>query len=146
MRLYIITTVIIVAAVVLSAYILTNGFRAPSSTGPDILIPAGTGDAIPAGQFDAVVFQTGSNAQVTGVVSNSFGLVIFLMNPDQFNRLIATLNDSLYVWTSGPLANGTLYNLSLTVEQAGIWDLVFFNTSVLWGSAAGFLTNLVLST
>ena len=146
---YVVVIVVVVAGAAGGAYFFTAGFHAPgTASSGKVLVPDGTQYSIPVGQYNAVSFIITGNATVTGTIYEAFGLQLYRMTPAQYEHLVVTLNYSAgWEWTSGPLANNTVYNLSMTAP-AGQWELVFANPNGLQTfltTLVGFYTNLVLT-
>ncbi|HYB79631.1 MAG TPA: hypothetical protein VEG66_07745 [Thermoplasmata archaeon] len=135
--------VAIVVIVVVLAYVLTGGFQR-SHNGPLVLVPAGAYYTIPGGQFNGITFIIGATSVINGTFSNAFGIVLYEMNNTQFLSFAKTNILGGYEWTSGPIANNSVYDLDLTIPP-GSWALVFVNPSPINPTAIGFYTDLTLA-
>jgi hypothetical protein len=145
---YVVIAVVIVAVMLVAAYGLTGGFKR-SSSGPSesVLVPEGADYSLPVAQFNGVTITIPSgNATVNGTIADSYGLQIFTMTPAQFEYLSIKGDFGGYEWTSGVLANATIYNINL-VFGPGQWVVVFYNPNpvhTFLTTSVGFYTNLVL--
>ena len=145
--LYAVLAALIVVAVVGAAYALTVDFRTPSGASATVLVTAGTLYSIPVSQFNGISFVAGSPSTLNGTFSESYGLQLYTMNATQYQHLITKGTLDGYEWTSGALANDTIYNLEVTVP-AGTWVLVFANPNApesLITTSVGFYTDLTLT-
>jgi len=135
-----------IVVLVVAAWGLMGGFRANASSSTVVLVPAGTSYTLPAGQLNIVSIVLGSTGTINGTLAESFGLAIYLMTPAQLAAFVKTLKISGYEWTSGVLANNSIYGLSLIV-QPGSWDIVFVNpnTDQFIPTSYGFYTDLTLT-
>lgn len=141
--LYLVVTAVVVVVIVVAGYALTGGFQS-SHGGPLVLAHAGTYYTIPGGQFDGITFIISATSIINGTFSTSWGIVLYEMNSTQFLSYSKTNILPSYEWTSGWIANATVYNLDLTVSP-GSWALVFVNPSPVNTTAIGFYTDLTLA-
>jgi len=142
-RLLLASAVAAVVVVVVLAYALTGGFQSSHSSSL-VLVSAGTYYTIPVGQFNGITFIIGTTSVINGTFSNAFGIVLYEMNDAQFLSYGKTNILDGYEWTSGPIANNSVYNLDLTI-QPGSWALLFVNPSPINVTAIGFYTDLTLA-
>jgi hypothetical protein len=147
---YVVIAVVIVVVMLVAAYALTNGFRRPtSSPAESVLVPQGADYSLPVAQFNGVTITVNSgNATVNGTIVCSYGLQLYTMTPAQFEYLSIKGDFDGYEWTSGVLANDTIYNINL-VFGPGQWVVVFYNPNpvhTFLTTSVGFYTNLVLIT
>jgi hypothetical protein len=138
-----VAAVAIVAIVVIAAYLATGGFQNHHG-GPLVLVAEGAYYTIPGGQFNGITFLISATSVINGTFSNSYGIVLYEMNSTQFLSYARTNLIPGYEWTSGSIANNSVYNLDLTVPP-GSWALVFANPSQVNPTAIGFYTALTLA-
>jgi len=134
--------VVVVVAVSIFAYAM---FGIPHSNGTSgvVLVPAGTGLSLPAGQFSGFEFTANSPSVITGTLNSSEGVQIYLMTPQEFQAFIKTTNVSGYGWTSGWVANDTIYTLDIPVPL-GQWYLVLTDPNVGIPTGIGIYTDIVV--
>jgi len=144
---YLAIIVVIVAGLAGSVYVATNGFhRNSGSTGPTVIIVNQTSWAIPITQCNAVVFIAPSNSTVNGTLYENGGLDIYTMTPAQYAHYLRYSTIQGYEWTSGVIANNSVYHLDVPV-LAGQWDLVFsdpYSNVTYANTLVAFYTNVVL--
>lgn len=142
--LYAVVAVVIVVVMVLGYYALIGGFTPGSGSSKSVLIPKGTAYSLPGGQLNAVTFIADSTSTLNGTFYDVLEIILYTMTPTQFQEFLRTNVLAGYEWTSGPIANETVYNLDLTVP-AGAWDFVFDNPNLVNTTIIGFYTDLTLS-
>jgi len=135
--------VTIVLAMILTAYVLTNGFHGQTGSSEVVLVPAGTGYSLPMGQFSGTEFTATSASTISGTLNSSEGVQIYLMTPTQFEAFAKSLNVSGYVWTSGWVANESIYHLDIPVP-AGQWVLAFTDPNAGLPTGVGIYTDIIL--
>ena len=135
-----------IVVVVVVVWALMGGLRSGSPSSTEVLVAAGTSYSLPAGQLNIVSIVLSSTGMINGTIAESFGLAIYLMTPAELASFVKTLKISGYEWTSGDLANNSVYRLNLTI-QPGSWDLVFVNpnTDLYISTSYGFYTDLTLT-
>lgn len=139
------TVVVIIVVAAVAGYALLGGFQKSStSSKPFVIIPEGSEYSIPVGQFNGITFIVNATSVVNGTFENSFGIVLYQMTSAQFEAFVKTTILAGYEWTSGTIANGTPYDLDLTVTP-GSWVLVFLNPNPYVTTAIGFFTDLTLA-
>lgn len=145
-RIYAIAGVVIVLVVILAAYALTGGFHHSSGSGPSaqVLVTDGTGYPITNGQFNGIAFIINSTSVIQGEINSSRGVVLDIMTPTQFEHLVKALNVSGYEWTSGVVADQTIYDVDITVAP-GQWYLAFLDPSPYLPTGVGFYSDLTLT-
>ncbi len=145
-RVWLIGLVAVAVALSLSAVVfeVAHGPHS-SSSNSRVLIAASQYDWLPEDSFDSVAFVVATNATVTGTLSDTHGLVMYLMTPDQYATLTRTGEPGAYTWSSGQVPSPTHYNLSLTIDS-GDWNLVFFNPSSTVTSGVDFWSSVVETT
>ena len=140
--------VVVIVAVAGVAYVVTGGFhRNSNGTSEVILITNQTQWSIPIGQFNGIAFIAGHNSSVNGTLYESGGLQIYTMTPTQYARYIKTDVVPGYEWTSGRIANDSLYQLAISVS-AGQWDVAFsdpFLNITYANTLVAFYTDVVLT-
>lgn len=142
-----IVVVILVVAVVL-AYVLTGGFHSSngsSGSSSTVLIPRGTGYSYNIGQFNGINFVISSESRIQGELNSTHGVAIYILTPAEFEYLVKNLTVGQYVWTSGVVADQSIYHLNVTV-QPGQWVLSFVNPNVSWPTGIGFYSDVTLTT
>jgi len=117
---------ILLAVVILAAYLLTGGFGLHSGAGPDVLVQKGTYFSLPADQFNAVAFIASGNSVIHGLIWDTWGVNLYLMTPGEVVYLSEKGAVEGYTWSSGHIANLTETNLSISLGP-GQWNLVFLN-------------------
>lgn len=142
--LYLLAVVAILVVTIVAAYVLSGGFSRPGTSSTKVLIPAGTLDSLPVDQYDTVSFIITSNATVNGTFYNTYGIQVYAMTPAEAQSYARTGHISGYEWTSGAIANNTIYSLDV-VLPAGAWYVVFVNTNPTQTCAIGFYTDLTLT-
>ena len=145
-RNYLVVGVVVILAVVLSAYVVMGGLRTASSSGSTgtVLIPFGTGYSMVIGQYNGINFDISHESRITGLLNSSHGIQIYILTPSEFAYLVKNLSVSGYVWTSGVVAFQQLYQLNVAV-QPGQWVLSFVNPNVSWPTGVGFYSDVVLA-
>jgi len=144
---YAVVAFAVVIAVILAAWTLTGGFGTKKNVGsPTVLDPEGTYFTIPGGQFNAVTLLATANATIQGTFTNTYGIILYTMNPTQFHHLVISGGNASagYEWTSGTVGRGIVYKLDVTVPP-GPWDLAFVNPSPINTTLVGFYSDLTLS-
>lgn len=144
---YAVIVIVMISAVVGSVYFATDGFhRNSGGSSGTILIANQTSWSIPISQFNGVAFIASANGTVNGTLYESGGLQIYTMTPTQYAKYIKTDVVPGYEWTSGRIANDSVYTLGVAVP-AGQWDLAFsdpFSNITYANTLVAFYTNLVL--
>lgn len=143
-RFYVAAVVVIVAVAIALAYVLSGGFTHPSGSSVEVLVPSGTAYAIPGGQFNGITLVLTAPAIVNATLINTFGLVLYTMNTTQYQSFVKTDILAGYQWTSGTIANETVYNLNLSLP-AGSWVLAFVDPSQVNPTNVGFYSDLTLT-
>lgn len=144
-RRWVVAAIALVAAivVVVGAYAFYLMPHSATGAGPTVLTPEGTAYTLPGDQFNGVQFNSSSPVVVNGTISDSYGLVLYAMNPSQFEYLSKKGVVGTYQWTSGPIGNDTTTFLNLPLP-AGEWVIVFLNPSPINPTGIGFFTDLTL--
>jgi len=136
-------TVVAAIIVVSAAYVLTDGFHLQSKSTELNLIPAQSYYSIPGGQYNAITFVAHTTSVVTGTFTNTLGVVVYLLDPAQIKALNHNGTVGAYNWSSGPIANLTVYNLHANVPE-GPWSVVFLNPNQFNTTVVGFYTAIQL--
>jgi len=147
-KVYVVVGVAIVVAMIVFAYVLTDGFRSSSgSSGSDgkVLVPRGTSYSMIIGQYNGINFVISSASHILGEVNSSRGVQLYILTPDEFHYLVKNLTVGQYVWTSGVVANQTIYDMDISV-QPGQWVLSFVNPSLSFPTGVTFYSDVTLST
>jgi hypothetical protein len=145
--LVVIFAVVAAVAMISAAYALTDGFHVKSSSGAVVLVDKGAYYSLPGGQFNAVAFGVSTTSMLNGTFTNTLGITVYTMTPDEVVALAKTGNVSSYAWSSGRIANLTVTGLDLSVGP-GQWDVVFLNTNnpdPLNTTVVGFYTDLTVA-
>lgn len=145
---YAVVIILVVAVVAGAVYFSTGGFHRSStgSTGT-ILIANQTQWSIPITQFNGVAFITQDNGTVNGTLYESAGLEIYTMTPTQYAKYAKTDIVPGYEYTSGLIANDSLYEIGIDIT-VGQWYLVFsdpFSNITYANTLVAFYTNVVLT-
>lgn len=142
-----ILAVVVVIVIVGAAFVLTNGFHLKKASSAEDLIPQLTYYSLPGEQYNAVTFIISSNSVISGTFTNTLGIVVYVLNPHEMFDLNhnGTVVDSEYTWSSGTIANLTVYSLYVTVLP-GQWNLVFYNPNLINATVLGFYTAVTLRT
>jgi hypothetical protein len=139
--------VAVVVVIVALAYLLSGGFHSShgssGSTGT-VLIPRGTGYSYSIRQFNGIVFAVTSESRIQGELNSSHGVQIYLFTPTEFQYLVRNLTVGQSEWTSGVVANATIYDLDVIV-QPGSWVLSFVNPNEYLPTGIGFYTDVTLT-
>ena len=147
-RVLTIAVAVIAVGAVVGAYVLTDGFHRTSGSKPVVLEPLDAFFTLPGGQFSAIDFSIQSTEVVNGTFDNTQGITLYTMTPAEELSLTKTGVVGGYTWTSGRIANLTIYELDRAVAP-GVWDLVFLNSanaSLFNTTIVTFFTPLTLST
>jgi hypothetical protein len=144
-RLWLIGLVVLVGVLcaVSALYEIERG-REPAGTNARVLVGAPSYAWLPQEQFNSVAFVVAGTATISGVFSDTNGLVVYLMTPSQLVNLTRNGVPGGYYWTSGAVPSPTHYELSLVVGT-GAWDLVFYNPSATIPSGVDFWSSVVLT-
>ncbi len=134
-----VATLVIVVVLVYSVF----GVPHSSSNSGVLLVPAGTGLSLPAGQFSGFEFTTTTASVITGSLNSSEGVQIYVMTSQEFHEYIKTSNITGYAWTSGWVANETIYNLDAPVSP-GQWFLVLTDPNPGIPTGIGIYTDIVV--
>lgn len=138
--------VVIVIIVVGAAFVFTNGFHLKRVSSSDDLIPALTYFSLPAEQYNDVAFIAHSTSVINGTFTNTLGVIVYLLTPPQIKVLNHNGTVGGYNWSSGLIADLTVYGLDTTVQQ-GQWNLVFLNpnAAAINTTTVGFYTAITLT-
>ena len=139
---------VIVIAMLVVTYVLTGGFHLSSSSsgsGGKVLIPRGTSYSMIVGQFNGINFVIGSESQISGEMNSSRGIQVYIMTPAEFEYMVTNLVIGQYVWTSGVVADQTIYDIDISV-QPGQWVLSFVNPSAVTPTGVTFYSDVTLTT
>ncbi len=138
--------VVLVIVVVGAAFVLTNGFHPNRASSADDLIPALSYYSLPPEEYNDVAFVAHSTSVINGTFTNTLGVIVYLLTPPQIKILNHNGTVVGYNWTSGLIADLTVYGLDKTV-QPGEWNLVFLNpnTANINTTTVGFYTAITLS-
>ncbi len=144
-RTYLAVGLAFILVMVLVAYAVIGEVRPAGSSGSSgtVLIPNGTGYSLVIGAFNGVNFVVSQESRITGTFNSSHGVQVYVLTPAEFQSLVKSGNVSEYVWTSGVVADQTVYQLDVTV-QPGQWVLAFVNPNVSWPTGVGFYSDVVL--
>ncbi len=144
---YLGASVAVLAALVAVAIVLASPPRAtgPTPSEGKVLVPRGTIDNIPGGQFNAITLIANGTSVVSGSFTTTAGIIIYVMDPSQFESFVhsSTLAGG-YNWTSGPYYNQTIDTFRIVVTS-GPWDIVFVNPGLVFGTMIGYLSDVTLS-
>jgi len=145
MRVYLGIGVAIVVVMVVVGYLLVAMPHSSSPSGSNgyVLVPYGTGYSMSSGQYNAVNFVVNTTSSIHGLINSSRGIQLYIMTPAEYGHLVTTLNVSGYVWTSGIVADQTIYSADIPVAP-GQWVLAFVNPFPNTPTGVGFYSNLVL--
>ena len=135
--------VVVAVVLVAAAYVLTDGFHLQAKSATFDLIPAESYYSLPGGQYNAVTFQAHNPSVLTGTFSNTLGVAVYLLDPVQMKALNHNGTVGAYYWTSGRVANLTVYDLDAAVP-VGSWNVVFLNPEELNTTVVGFYTAVEL--
>ena len=138
----------IIVVIVILAVVLTHGIHSAKGTSGspgEVLVPQGTSYSMVIGQFNGINFVVNSTSQIQGDVNSSRGIQAYILTPSEFAYLVKNLTVGEYVWTSGDVANQTVYDLVIPV-QPGQWVLSFVNPNSNFPTGVTFYTNLTLTT
>jgi len=143
----VVVAILIVLVVIVAAYLWTGGFHrptSPSGSAGTVLLPDGFSYSIMNGQFSDVAFHINSTSVIQGKLNSSEGVLVDVMTPAEFVHLAITLNVSGYQWTSGPVADRSIYNLDVTVDPGG-WFLAFLDPNASFPTGLSFYSDLTLT-
>ena len=143
----VLAAVLIVLVVFAGAYVWTGGFHrttSPSGSLGTVLLPSGSSYSIVNGQFSDVAFRINSTSVVQGQLNSSEGVLVDVMTPAEFEHMAITLNVSGYQWTSGAVADRTVYSLDVTVAP-GQWFLAFLDPNASFPTGVSFYSDLTLT-
>lgn len=142
-----VVAVLVVLIIVVAAYVFTGGFHpAKSSSSPEgiVLLPDGASYSITLGQFSGIAFHINSTSTVQGKLNSSNGVIIDLMTPAEFTHLSLYANVSGYEWSSGAVADQSIYTLDVSVPP-GQWNLAFLDANVSFPTGVSFYSDLTLT-
>ena len=128
-----------IGALVVVLIIVAAVLSAPTSS---TLISSGTVDTIYAGHAYSYKISLSNQATVSGTISATNGITIYIMNPTSYAQFNSSGSVSSYVFTTGHVSSGTIS----TVLPAGTYYLVLENTNLITTSSVTFTSNLVAST
>ncbi len=140
---WIVVTVIFVAALIIGVYLADERLTRKGSSGGSsetVLIPQGTIDSFPAGQFNAVTLTVTTAVVVNGSITTTLGIAVYAMTTIQFQSFVRNVNlNAGYNWTSGTLAYFSIDHVHIALGP-GAWDVVFDDPSELNSTMVEFLT------
>lgn len=128
-----------IGALVIVLIIVAAALSAPTSS---TIVSSGTVDTIYAGHIEVYKFSLSNQATVSGTVSATNGITIYIMNPTSYAQFNSSGSASSYAYTTGHVSSGTIS----TVLPAGTYYLVLENTNLVTTSSVTFTSNLVAST
>ena len=135
-----IVIVVIAAIVIPVAEKLGHG----SPAGSEILIPQYTYDSISPGQYSGVAFIAHSAGVLNASYSDQYGVIFYVMTPDEYEHLVITNNVSGYSWTLGQSGYVALAYMTANVP-AGDWWFAMANPNPAIATAVGFQSALTFT-
>lgn len=110
----VIIIVIIIAAIALTPKTMT-------------LITSGTVISVPAGDYIPKGFSFKVSGTITGSLSATSGITIYLMTPSEYSSFQANHTISGYSYTTGDITSGSIN----TNIGSGTWYVVFYNSNII---------------
>jgi hypothetical protein len=135
--------VVVATVIVGAAFVLTNGFHPSKVSTSEDLVPALAYYSLPGQQYNSITFIVGSNSVINGTFTNTIGIAVYILSPTELAALNHNGVVSGYTWSSGTIANLTVYHLGASVVP-GQWSLVFYNPNLVNTTVVGFYTAVTL--
>jgi hypothetical protein len=111
---------------------------------PDVIIPADTLTSISVGQYFGYDFVAGSMEVLNASYSAQYGILFYLMTPEEYQILVTTYNVTGYAWTAG--GSHFINQAYLDVDvPPGPWVFAMANPNATFATAVGWLTALTLA-
>ena len=123
---YIVVGVVIVLAV-LAAVLVSLSLKPAGAPSGKLLAPQGASYGIQASQFVAFGFIVNASSTLTGSVTTTFNVSIYLMSSVEFAQFVSTTVVGHAEWASGTIASGPFS----TPVGPGDWELVFLDPSTI---------------
>ncbi len=138
------TGAIIAVVLVFLLYAFSGGFHFGTKTPSVVLVPQNSYYSLPGEQYNEITFIVHGTSSITGTMSITLGLVVYVLDQAQLMGLNHNGTVSSFVWSSGTIANLSVYHLNTQVS-AGQWSLTFYNPNILNTTVVGFYTSVVLA-
>jgi hypothetical protein len=115
-KLYAIIAVVVILVIIIAIVAI------PKTTD---IVPGGTVESVPAGEYYALEFNTTGSGTFAVSVTATNGITFYLVTPSEYSSDLSSGSWSTYSFTSGHISSGS-FNTNIA---SGTWYAVFYNSN-----------------